>query len=49
MVYYGHYYEGLKHGFGKIFNSDGSLAYEGMMSKGLPHGHGKILIEGKMM
>jgi len=40
LRYEGNYREGKKNGHGKIFNSDGSLSYDGEFNDGLPHGIG---------
>jgi len=40
LVYEGDYKQGLKHGQGKLCNSDETTSYEGEFKDGLPHGKG---------
>lgn len=40
--YEGTYKNGLKEGFGTLYDGDNSISYKGELSMGLPHGTGFI-------
>lgn len=49
VKYRGSYKNGIKEGFGIIYNGDDTVAYKGELKNGLPHGKGSAYVDNQII